>query len=305
MIETQGTFRRKQSLIPFRADEVTQAEDGTGVGEVWHSPPHSRFSTSQHRCARVVKKPADPAESEWLQQARAGDPSAFDQLMKPYRKPQHTHCYRMLGSPFDADDALRETLLGAWRGLRSFEACSSLGACLNSIATRICLRMISKPPRRRTSTDLAAPLLSTAELGEPVQWPVLLEPMLDNELLHKGAVAEDPAAIVFRREYIGLAFVSMLQHLLGMQRAVLLLRVLGRRDDRYPGTTVASVNSALQRSRQTVRAKKPAVQSSCQTACKTDPLSASNFDPPSVARGGQRSPGGAGPGCAARRVRIV
>ncbi|MGO8572774.1 sigma factor, partial [Rhizobium ruizarguesonis] len=80
----------------------------------------------------------------------------------------HTHCYRMLGSPFDADDALQETLLGAWRGLGSFEARSSLGTWLNSIATRICLRMISRRPRRLASGDLAPPLRSTAELGEPV-----------------------------------------------------------------------------------------------------------------------------------------
>jgi RNA polymerase sigma-70 factor (TIGR02960 family) len=234
----------------------------------WNSAPHSRFSTCHNTGATevVVKKPADPAESEWLQQARAGNASAFDQLMKPYRKPLHTHCYRMLGSPFDADDALQETLLGAWRGLRSFEARSSLGTWLNSIATRICLRMISKRPRRLTSADLAAPLLSTAELGEPVQGPVWLEPMPDNELLHGGAVAEDPAAVVLRREYVGLAFVSMLQHLPGTQRAVLLLReVLGYSAAETAdilGTTVASVNSALQRSRQTVRAKTPALQSS-------------------------------------------
>lgn len=63
-----------------------------------------------------VQKPADP-ESEWLRQARAGDTSAFDQLVKPFRRRLHTHCYRMLGSPFDADDALQETLLAAWRGL--------------------------------------------------------------------------------------------------------------------------------------------------------------------------------------------
>ncbi|WP_260687471.1 MULTISPECIES: RNA polymerase subunit sigma-70 [Rhizobium] len=226
------------------------------------------FDMSQHTVRQVVvKNAADPAESEWLQQARAGDTSAFDQLMKPYRKPLHTHCYRMLGSPFDADDALQETLLGAWRGLGSFEARSSLGTWLNSIATRICLRMISRRPRRLASGDLAPPLRSTAELGEPVQGPVWLEPMPDSELLYGSAPNEDPAAILLRREYIGLAFVAMLQHLPGTQRAVLLLReVLGYSATETAdilGTTVAAVNSALQRSRQTVRAKKPTtVQSS-------------------------------------------
>ncbi|WP_054312259.1 RNA polymerase subunit sigma-70 [Mesorhizobium sp. 1M-11] len=214
---------------------------------------------SQHAARQAaVKKPANPAESEWLRQARAGDASAFDQLMKPYRKPLHTHCYRMLGSPFDADDALQETLLAAWRGLGSFEARSSLATWLNSIATRICLRMISKRPRRLTSGDLAAPLRSTAELGEPVPGPVWMEPMPESEL----AASEDPAAILLRREHIGLAFVALLQHLPGMQRAVLLLReVLGYSAAETAdilGTTVASANSALQRSRQTMRAKTPA-----------------------------------------------
>lgn len=175
--------------------------------------------------------------------------------MKPYRKLLHTHCYRMLGSPFDADDALQETLLAAWRGLGSFEARSSLRTWLTSIATRICLRMASKRPRRLASGDRAAPLRSTAELGEPVAGLMWLEPMPDSEL----ADSDDPAAILLRREHIGLAFVAMLQHLPGMQRAVLLLReVLGYSAIETAdmlGTTVASANSALQRSRQTVRAK--------------------------------------------------
>lgn len=203
-----------------------------------------------------MREPASPAESEWLRQAGAGDASAFDRLIKPYRKLLHAHCYRMLGSPFDADDALQETLLAAWRGLGSFEARSSLRTWLTSIATRICLRMISKRPRRLTSADRAALLGATAELGEPVEGPVWLEPMPDGEL------AEDPAAILLRREDIGLGFVAMLQHLPGTQRAVLLLREVleysAAETADMLGTTVASANSALQRSRQTMRAKTPA-----------------------------------------------
>lgn len=223
-------------------------------------PTHG-FDMSQHAARQVAaKKPADPAESEWLQQARAGDTSAFDRLVKPYRRLLHTHCYRMLGSPFDADDALQETLLAAWRGLGSFEARSSLRTWLHSIATRICLRMASKRPRRLASGDRAAPLRSTAELGEPVEGPVWLEPMPDSELAdNELADNDDPAAILLRREHIGLAFVAMLQHLPGMQRAVLLLReVLGysaAETAAMLGTSVTSANSALQRSRQTVRAK--------------------------------------------------
>ncbi|CAM5507945.1 sigma-70 family RNA polymerase sigma factor [Mycolicibacterium aubagnense] len=205
---------------------------------------------SQH-----TAKSADPGENAWLRRARAGDTSAFDQLVKPFRKRLHTHCYRMLGSPFDADDALQETLLAAWRGLGSFEGRSSLGTWLTSIATRICLRMIAKRPRRQTSADHAAPLRSTAELGEPVEGAVWLEPLPDGEL----ADDDDPAAILLRRESIGLGFVAMLQHLPGLQRAVLLLReVLGYSAAETAdmlGTSVASANSALQRSRQTMQAK--------------------------------------------------
>nr|WP_245432516.1 RNA polymerase subunit sigma-70 [Mesorhizobium loti] len=208
------------------------------------------FDMSQQVAAR---KPA--SESEWLRQASAGDASAFEQLVKPYRKLLHTHCYRMLGSPFDADDALQETLLAAWRGLGSFEARSSLRTWLTSIATRICLRMIAKRPRRLTSGDRAAPLPSTAELGEPVEGPVWLEPLPDGEL----ADDDDPSAILLRRESIGLGFVAMLQHLPGLQRAVLLLReVLGYSAAETAdmlGTSMASANSALQRSRQTMRAR--------------------------------------------------
>lgn len=208
---------------------------------------------------RQTGTPDNPAESAWLQLAGAGDASAFDQLVKPYRKRLHAHCYRMLGSPFDADDALQETLLAAWRGLGSFEGRSSLATWLTSIATRVCLRIIAKRPRRLTSRDRAAPLLATAELGEPVTGPVWLEPMPDGELLSEGTDNEDPGTILLRREHIGLAFVAMLQHLPGLQRAVLLLReVLGYSAAETAdmlGTSVAAANSALQRSRQTMRAK--------------------------------------------------
>ena len=210
----------------------------------------------------MTKQPfASPAESQFLRQAIAGDTYAFDQLIKPYRRPLHVHCYRMLGSPFDADDALQDTLLAAWRGLGSFEARSAFGTWLNSIATHACLRMISRRPRRLDSAHYGAPLQSTAELGETVPGPVWLEPIPDSELLHGSAAQEDPAATLLRREHIGLAFVAMLQHLPGTQRAVLLLReVLGYSAAETADileTTIASTNSALQRARITLRAKSP------------------------------------------------
>lgn len=96
--------------------------------------------------------------------------------MAPRHRQLHAHCYRMLGSPFDADDALQETLLAAWRGLAAFESRSALGTWLYRIATHVCLRLLEQRPRRMTSPDHAPPLEATAELGEMVAGPVWLEP---------------------------------------------------------------------------------------------------------------------------------
>ena len=202
--------------------------------------------------------PYDPvAEAEWLSRARAGDATAFDRLVAPHRRQLHTHCYRMLGSPFDADDALQETLLAAWRGLPGFEARSALGTWLYRIATHVCLRLIAQRPRRITSPDHSAALRGTAELGDPVAGPVWLEP-LPEEGAH-----EDPATTLQRREHVALAFVAALQHLPGTQRAVLLLReVLEYSADEVAemlDTSVASVNSALQRAKTTVKQRTPAL----------------------------------------------
>jgi RNA polymerase sigma-70 factor (TIGR02960 family) len=211
----------------------------------------------------------ESAAGRWLQGARAGDATAFEHLVAPHRRLLHTHCYRMLGSPFDADDALQETLLAAWLGLASFEGRSALGTWLYCIATRICLRLISKRPRRMTSPDCGTPLQSTDELGKPVLGPVWLEPIPDGELPNEFGAAEDPAVMLLRREQIGLAFIAMLQNLPGTQRAVLLLReVLGYSASETAemlDTTVSSVNSALQRSRRTIGAKMPATVEAAET----------------------------------------
>jgi RNA polymerase sigma-70 factor (TIGR02960 family) len=204
----------------------------------------------------------DPAEeAEWLSRARAGDAAAFDRLLAPRRRQLHAHCYRMLGSPFDADDALQETLLAAWRGLAGFESRSALGTWLYRIATHVCLRLISQRPRRVTSPDHGAPLQATAELGEPVAGPVWLEPLPDEEWIGND---EDPAITLQRREHVALAFAAALQHLPGTQRAVLLLReVLEYSAAETAGmldTSVASVNSALQRAQKTVKERMPVAE---------------------------------------------
>ncbi|HET7794564.1 MAG TPA: RNA polymerase subunit sigma-70 [Rhizobacter sp.] len=200
--------------------------------------------------------PQDPtAEAEWLSRARAGDAEAFDRLMAPQHRQLHTHCYRMLGSPVDADDALQETLLAAWRGLAAFESRSALGTWLYRIATHVCLRMIARRPRRMTSPDHGAAFQATADLGEAVAGAAWLEPLPDEE-------RADPLAALQRREHVALAFVAALQHLPGTQRAVLLLReVLGysaAEAAEMLHTSVASVNSALQRAQATVKARTPA-----------------------------------------------
>lgn len=204
--------------------------------------------------------PAPAAEAEWLERARAGDTAAFDRLVAPYRRLLHTHCYRMLGSPFDADDALQETLLAAWRGLGGFEARSALGTWLYRIATHACLRLVAQRPRRLTSPDYAPPLQATAELGEMVAGPVWLEPWPEDDT----AVHEDPAAVLQGREHVALAFVAALQHLPGTQRAVLLLREVlefsAAEAAAMLDTSVASVNSALQRAHKTMRERPPADQ---------------------------------------------
>lgn len=207
--------------------------------------------------------PHPTAEAECLSHAQAGDTAAFDRLMAPHRRQLHTHCYRMLGSPFDADDALQETLLAAWRGLAGFEARSALGTWLYRIATHVCLRMVSQRPRRITSPEHGAPLQATAELGEPVAGPVWLEPLPDEEWA-SATSPEDPASTLQRREHVALAFVAALQHLPGTQRAVLLLREVleysAAETAAMLGTSVASVNSALQRAQKTVKARMPAAQ---------------------------------------------
>lgn len=217
-----------------------------------HGP--SRAQAARHPPESRMPQPQTLAtEADRLARARSGDSIAFDQLLAAHRRPLHTHCYRMLGSPFDADDALQETLLAAWRALSQFESRSALGTWLYRIATHVCLRMIEQRPRRITSPDHRPALQATADLGEMVSGPVWLEPWPDDD----AGTHEDPATTLQRREHVALAFVAALQHLPGTQRAVLLLReVLEYSAAETAGmleTSVASVNSALQRAQKTMQ----------------------------------------------------
>jgi RNA polymerase sigma-70 factor (ECF subfamily) len=200
------------------------------------------------------------SEHELLEAARAGDEDAFAALVEPYRGELHAHCYRMLGSLHDAEDALQDALLRAWRGLRKFGERSSLRSWLYKIATNTCLDVIGRRPKRVLPLDHAPAAGSYDGPGEPIVESVWIEPYPDEKLgLEDGLAA--PEARYEQRESVELAFIAALQHLPATQRAVLIMReVLGfsaQEASDLLDTTVASVNSALQRARQAVDDRLP------------------------------------------------
>ncbi|MCD6014264.1 MAG: polymerase, sigma-24 subunit, subfamily [Solirubrobacterales bacterium] len=204
---------------------------------------------------------AASAEAELIAAAREGDEGAFAKLVDPLRGELHAHCYRMLASLQDAEDALQEALLRAWRGLSSFAARSSLRAWLYRIATNVCLDEIARRPKRIVPVDYDPPADPHAAPGKPLVESVWIEPYPD-ETLEVGDGRADPDARYEQRESIELAFIAALQHLPARQRAVLIQReVLGfsaREVAEMLDTTVASVNSALQRARAAVDDRLPA-----------------------------------------------
>jgi RNA polymerase sigma-70 factor (ECF subfamily) len=199
-------------------------------------------------------------EAELIERARGGDEHAYGELVGPHRPTLHAHCYRMLGSLDDADDALQEALLRAWRGLGRFEGRSSIRTWLYRIATNSCLRLLRGRPRRMLSPDHAPPAAAYTRPGSPLPESVWLEPYPDAPFLLADDTAA-PAARYEQRESVELAFVAALQHLPPRQRAVLLLREVldfsAREVAELLNTTVPSVNSALQRARQSTSERVP------------------------------------------------
>lgn len=201
---------------------------------------------------------ARDAEDADLARASEGDDAAFTRLVEPLRRELHAHCYRMLGSSHDADDALQDALLRAWRGLAGFEGRSSLRSWLYTVATRTCLDSVERRHKRALPVDLG-PASERAVIGDaPLNDVAWLGPYPDVGLADGPA---SPAVRYEERESVELAFVAALQHLPGNQRAALLLfDVLGFSAAEIAGmmnTSTASVNSALQRARRIVAEKVP------------------------------------------------
>lgn len=191
-----------------------------------------------------------------LARARAGDDEAFRALTDPYRPELQIHCYRILGSLQDAEDAVQETLLSAWRGLAGFEERASLRSWLYRIATNRCLNALRDSGRRSQLMVGSGP----SNPPEPTRLaePIWLQPYPDDLLEGLPDRAAGPDARYETKEAVGLAFVSGLQRMPPQQRAVLVLRdVLGYRAAEVAEmleTSEASVNSALQRARAALEA---------------------------------------------------
>ena len=187
-----------------------------------------------------------------LSRARAGDEDAFRELIEPHRRELQLHCYRILGSVQDAEDAVQETLLAAWRGLEGFEGRASLRAWLYRIATNRCLNALRD--RRRRPQEVP----SAVESPEPTRRvePIWLEPYPDVLLEGLADTARGPEARYETSESVALAFVAAMQHLPPRQRAALALRdVLGFHTAEVAmmlDSSEASVKGALQRARATL-----------------------------------------------------
>ena len=174
--------------------------------------------------------------------------------LEQHRRELTAYCYRMLGSPFEAEDAVQDTLLRAWRALDRFEGRASLRSWLYRIATNVCLDMLGGRERRARPMDLGPSRSPDGPIGEILPEVTWIEPIPDGHMLTEG----DPAAVAESRETIRLAFVAALQHLPPRQRAVLILcEVLQWKASEVAellDASVAAVNSALQRARASLQA---------------------------------------------------
>jgi RNA polymerase sigma-70 factor (ECF subfamily) len=197
---------------------------------------------------------ADPTETALLARAVAGDGAAFAALATPHQRAVFRHCYRMLGSGADAEDATQDTLERAWRKLATYDGSGPFGAWLQRIATNICLDGLRARRTRIGPADYGPPTAVGTALAEPDRELTWVEPVRDADLYG----AADPQDEAVRNEEISLAFVAALQRLAPRQRAALLLHdVLAFSHEEVAevlGTSTTAVNSLLSRARETVRA---------------------------------------------------
>jgi RNA polymerase sigma-70 factor (ECF subfamily) len=190
------------------------------------------------------------SEIDTAQRATGAD---AERELEQYRRQLTGYCYRMLGSAFEAEDAVQETMVRAWRSLDRFEGRAALKSWLYRIATNVCLDMLAGRERRARPMDLSAAGRAEGPVGGTLPEATWIEPMPDSRVLPDGA---DPAELAESKETIRLAFVAALQHLPASQRAVLILREVLRwkasEVAELLDTSVASVNSSLQRARATI-----------------------------------------------------
>ncbi len=195
-------------------------------------------------------RPSDPRSTD----PRTGALAPFE----PYRRELTGYCYRMLGSTFDADDAVQDTMVRAWQAWDGFEGRASVRSWLYRIATNTCLDALRSRSRRALPMDLSSPVPATTEPGMPLPETTWLEPAADGDVLPPTA---DPADLVTRQESVRLAFVAALQYLPPRQRTVLILRDVlcwqASEVAQLLETSVASVNSALQRARTALGERRP------------------------------------------------
>ncbi len=229
--------------------------DGFRIATVAHDEiPRYRACLARLR-SRSGTIDRDPSASAV---ATAGRPHGrIEELLEQYRVELTGYCYRMLGSAFEAEDAVQETLLRAWRAFDRFEGRAALRSWLYRIATNVCLDMASARQRRAHPIDLGPASTADSSLGPPLPETTWIEPIPDSRAVPASA---DPAEVAIARETIRLAFVAALQHLPPRQRAVLILREVLRWQASEVAelldTSVASVNSALQRARATLAANR-------------------------------------------------
>jgi RNA polymerase sigma-70 factor, ECF subfamily len=199
-----------------------------------------------------------PWHRGWKERAPVSEPASPDDvegLLERHRTELTAYAYRMLGSAFEAEDAVQETLLRAWRSFDRFEGRAALRSWLYRIATNVCLDMLTGRERRARPMELSPATTADSPLGEPLPESAWILPIPDGRVLPADG---DPADVAESRETIRLAFVAALQHLPPRQRAVLILREVLRWTASEVAelleTSVASVNSALQRARSTLGA---------------------------------------------------